>query len=141
MNRLLATACLLIALGGASWLGVYNLALTPIVVLPLSAGINYASMGGETTDGELKLTVSMTSLLLETGIGERLVAERRAAWEHWYAPVASARWASSPAAVTSFTQPAVRSTYAAAATWSTSRPWRSPRTTCTRRRAGPRPRH
>jgi ATP-binding cassette subfamily B protein len=29
-----------------------------------------------------------------TGIGERLVAERRAAWEHWYAPVASARWAS-----------------------------------------------
>jgi ATP-binding cassette subfamily B protein len=29
-----------------------------------------------------------------TGIGERLVAERRAAWERWYQPVASARWGS-----------------------------------------------
>ena len=29
-----------------------------------------------------------------TGIGERLVAERRAAWERWYAGVASARWGS-----------------------------------------------
>jgi ATP-binding cassette subfamily B protein len=29
-----------------------------------------------------------------TGIGERLVAERRAAWERWYRPVASARWGS-----------------------------------------------
>jgi ATP-binding cassette, subfamily B, bacterial len=29
-----------------------------------------------------------------TGIGERLVAERREAWERWYGPVASARWGS-----------------------------------------------
>ena len=29
-----------------------------------------------------------------TGIGERLVAERRAAWERWYGPVAAARWGS-----------------------------------------------
>jgi ATP-binding cassette subfamily B protein len=29
-----------------------------------------------------------------TGIGERLVTERRAAWEHWYGPVAAARWGS-----------------------------------------------
>jgi ATP-binding cassette subfamily B protein len=29
-----------------------------------------------------------------TGIGERLVTERRAAWERWYGPVASARWGS-----------------------------------------------
>ncbi|HTU46681.1 MAG TPA: ABC transporter ATP-binding protein [Bryobacteraceae bacterium] len=29
-----------------------------------------------------------------TGIGERLMRERRAAWQRWYAPVASARWAS-----------------------------------------------
>jgi len=29
-----------------------------------------------------------------TGIGERLVEERRAAWERWYGPVASARWGS-----------------------------------------------
>ncbi len=29
-----------------------------------------------------------------TGIGERLVADRRAAWERWYAPVAAARWGS-----------------------------------------------
>jgi len=29
-----------------------------------------------------------------TGIGERLVRERRAAWERWYAGVASARWGS-----------------------------------------------
>src|SRR6266704_3280797 len=29
-----------------------------------------------------------------TGIGERLVTERRAAWEHWYGPVATARWGS-----------------------------------------------
>ncbi|MDQ6677131.1 MAG: ABC transporter ATP-binding protein/permease [Acidobacteriota bacterium] len=29
-----------------------------------------------------------------TGIGERLIAERRAAWERWYGPVASARWGS-----------------------------------------------
>ncbi|MCZ6889705.1 MAG: ABC transporter ATP-binding protein [Gammaproteobacteria bacterium] len=29
-----------------------------------------------------------------TGIGERLVAERRAAWERWYAGVSSARWSS-----------------------------------------------
>jgi ATP-binding cassette subfamily B protein len=29
-----------------------------------------------------------------TGIGERLVRERRAAWERWYGPVATARWAS-----------------------------------------------
>jgi ATP-binding cassette subfamily B protein len=29
-----------------------------------------------------------------TGIGERLVAERRAAWERWYWPVVAARWAS-----------------------------------------------
>ena len=29
-----------------------------------------------------------------TGIGERLVTERRAAWEHWYRPVAAARWGS-----------------------------------------------
>ncbi len=27
-----------------------------------------------------------------TGIGERLVNERRAAWERWYGPVAKARW-------------------------------------------------
>jgi ATP-binding cassette subfamily B protein len=27
-------------------------------------------------------------------IGERLIAERRAAWERWYGPVAAARWAS-----------------------------------------------
>ena len=29
-----------------------------------------------------------------TGIGERLVADRRAAWERWYGPVATARWGS-----------------------------------------------
>ena len=29
-----------------------------------------------------------------TGIGDRLVAQRRAAWERWYGPVAAARWAS-----------------------------------------------
>jgi ATP-binding cassette subfamily B protein len=29
-----------------------------------------------------------------TGIGERLVEERRAAWERWYGPVASTRWGS-----------------------------------------------
>jgi ATP-binding cassette subfamily B protein len=29
-----------------------------------------------------------------TGIGERLVADRRAAWERWYKPVAAARWGS-----------------------------------------------
>lgn len=29
-----------------------------------------------------------------TRIGPRLVAERRAAWERWYAPVAAARWSS-----------------------------------------------
>jgi ATP-binding cassette subfamily B protein len=29
-----------------------------------------------------------------TGIGERLVARRRAAWERWYGPVAAARWGS-----------------------------------------------
>ncbi|MGA2813092.1 MAG: ABC transporter ATP-binding protein [Candidatus Acidiferrum sp.] len=29
-----------------------------------------------------------------TGIGERLVAQRRAAWQRWYGPVANARWAS-----------------------------------------------
>jgi ATP-binding cassette, subfamily B, bacterial len=29
-----------------------------------------------------------------TGIGERLVTERRAAWERWYAPVAATRWGS-----------------------------------------------
>ena len=29
-----------------------------------------------------------------TGIGERLVEERRAAWERWYGPVAAVRWGS-----------------------------------------------
>jgi ATP-binding cassette, subfamily B, bacterial len=29
-----------------------------------------------------------------TGIGKRLVTERRAAWERWYGPVAAARWGS-----------------------------------------------
>ena len=29
-----------------------------------------------------------------TGIGERLIRERRAAWQNWYGPVASARWGS-----------------------------------------------
>lgn len=29
-----------------------------------------------------------------TGIGNRLVAERRQAWERWYGPVANARWSS-----------------------------------------------
>src|SRR5580700_6549692 len=29
-----------------------------------------------------------------TGIGERLVTDRRAAWEQWYRPVAAARWGS-----------------------------------------------
>jgi ATP-binding cassette subfamily B protein len=29
-----------------------------------------------------------------TGIGERLVTERRVAWERWYGPVATARWGS-----------------------------------------------
>jgi ATP-binding cassette subfamily B protein len=29
-----------------------------------------------------------------TGIGERLVAERRAAWDRWYGPVARVRWGS-----------------------------------------------
>src|SRR3954464_1764215 len=29
-----------------------------------------------------------------TGIGQRLVAERRQAWERWYGPVAAARWGS-----------------------------------------------
>src|ERR1700676_4938896 len=29
-----------------------------------------------------------------TGIGERLITERRAAWERWYGPVATARWGS-----------------------------------------------
>jgi ATP-binding cassette subfamily B protein len=29
-----------------------------------------------------------------TGIGERLATQRRAAWERWYGPVASARWGS-----------------------------------------------
>ena len=29
-----------------------------------------------------------------TGIGERLVVDRRAAWERWYGPVAAARWGS-----------------------------------------------
>src|ERR1700728_4095593 len=30
-----------------------------------------------------------------TGIGERLVTDRRAAWERWYGPVAAVRWGSS----------------------------------------------
>jgi ATP-binding cassette, subfamily B, bacterial len=30
-----------------------------------------------------------------TGIGPRLIADRRAAWERWYGPVARTRWASS----------------------------------------------
>jgi ATP-binding cassette subfamily B protein len=29
-----------------------------------------------------------------TGIGERLLTERRAAWERWYGPIAAARWGS-----------------------------------------------
>jgi ATP-binding cassette subfamily B protein len=29
-----------------------------------------------------------------TGIGERLIADRRAAWQSWYGPVAAARWSS-----------------------------------------------
>src|SRR5580658_7602860 len=29
-----------------------------------------------------------------TGIGERLIAQRRAAWERWYGPVAATRWGS-----------------------------------------------
>ena len=29
-----------------------------------------------------------------TGIGQRLVTDRRAAWERWYSPVAAVRWAS-----------------------------------------------
>ncbi len=29
-----------------------------------------------------------------TGIGERLIAGRRAAWERWYGPIAAARWGS-----------------------------------------------
>jgi ATP-binding cassette subfamily B protein len=29
-----------------------------------------------------------------TGIGERLITERRAAWERWYGPVAASRWSS-----------------------------------------------
>ncbi len=29
-----------------------------------------------------------------TGIGERLIADRRGAWERWYGPIASARWGS-----------------------------------------------
>jgi ATP-binding cassette subfamily B protein len=29
-----------------------------------------------------------------TGIGDRLIADRRAAWERWYGPIASARWGS-----------------------------------------------
>jgi ATP-binding cassette subfamily B protein len=29
-----------------------------------------------------------------TGIGDRLIADRRAAWERWYKPVAAARWGS-----------------------------------------------
>jgi ATP-binding cassette, subfamily B, bacterial len=29
-----------------------------------------------------------------TGIGDRLITERRAAWERWYEPVAAARWGS-----------------------------------------------
>src|SRR5450432_3110135 len=29
-----------------------------------------------------------------TGIGERLITERRAAWDRWYSPVAAARWGS-----------------------------------------------
>src|SRR5882757_1491872 len=29
-----------------------------------------------------------------TGIGERLIADRRAAWERWYGPVAATRWGS-----------------------------------------------
>jgi ATP-binding cassette subfamily B protein len=29
-----------------------------------------------------------------TGIGERLIEQRRAAWRNWYDPVASARWGS-----------------------------------------------
>src|SRR5947209_8217428 len=29
-----------------------------------------------------------------TGIGERLITQRRAAWERWYGPVAAARWGS-----------------------------------------------
>jgi ATP-binding cassette subfamily B protein len=29
-----------------------------------------------------------------TGIGERLIEERRAAWERWYGPVSAARWGS-----------------------------------------------
>jgi ATP-binding cassette, subfamily B, bacterial len=29
-----------------------------------------------------------------TGIGERLITERRTAWERWYGPLASARWGS-----------------------------------------------
>ncbi|MGA8538004.1 MAG: ABC transporter ATP-binding protein [Terriglobales bacterium] len=29
-----------------------------------------------------------------TGIAERLITQRRAAWEHWYGPVATSRWGS-----------------------------------------------
>jgi ATP-binding cassette, subfamily B, bacterial len=40
----------------------------------------------------LATTASPAKEVRVTGIGERLVADRRAAWERWYGPVSAARW-------------------------------------------------
>jgi ATP-binding cassette, subfamily B, bacterial len=42
----------------------------------------------------LATTVAPGKEVRVTGIGERLVGERRDAWERWYAPVSGARWGS-----------------------------------------------
>jgi ATP-binding cassette subfamily B protein len=40
----------------------------------------------------LATTASPAKEVRVTGIGERLIADRREAWERWYGPVAAARW-------------------------------------------------
>jgi ATP-binding cassette subfamily B protein len=42
----------------------------------------------------LATTASPAKEVRVAGIGERLIADRRAAWEHWYGPIAAARWES-----------------------------------------------
>ena len=58
-----------------------------------SQGARRPSQPARATSLQLATTAPPGKEVRVTGIGERLVTQRRAAWECWYGPVAAARWA------------------------------------------------
>jgi ATP-binding cassette subfamily B protein len=98
--RLAVTVGLLVSIHPAL-IGLALFALPPVLTSTWRPGVERSTEERGAQADRLAKHLFMTATTAPpgkevrvTGIGDRLVRERREAWERWYAPVSAARWAS-----------------------------------------------